>query len=293
MKEKSKREFLIVPNFGSKIHAIKISKTLIIFLTFFFIAGFLGYIIPFNTVTINEIEAVKNKNITEQNKKLIALVKPINRLIDNLNEEISIIEQKKNNVIEKLGVIIQPLVHSRKSKHSQINIDLLLKKINLYENQLKDFIVLILNNSDYLDSLPIRKPIRGDLIVSTYFGPQKEIFTQETKNHYGIDIITETGTPVIAPASGVVIKVEENSIWGKKITIKHNKDFSTVYAHLGSISVFSGKKVKAGEIIGTIGLSGVSSGPHLHYEILRNNVPINPLEIIMPDSTLSTVALLN
>jgi murein DD-endopeptidase MepM/ murein hydrolase activator NlpD len=107
-------------------------------------------------------------------------------------------------------------------------------------------------------------------------------FTSEKKMHYGLDYVAEEGTPVIATATGTVTRIENNPVWGIVIEISFGYEYRAVYAHLGSYLVSKGRTVKRGQIIGTIGMSGLSTGPHLHYEVLREGVRINPQEILFP-----------
>jgi murein DD-endopeptidase MepM/ murein hydrolase activator NlpD len=111
----------------------------------------------------------------------------------------------------------------------------------------------------------------------------KDPFTGDLKDHKGIDFSAKRGTPVIATASGVVDLVENHKYWGNRIRIKHRYGFSSVYAHLGTVNVRMDQKVKKGDEIGTIGLSGLTIGPHLHYEIRRHGTLIDPENYFFPE----------
>ncbi|MEM8887646.1 MAG: M23 family metallopeptidase, partial [Bacteroidota bacterium] len=95
--------------------------------------------------------------------------------------------------------------------------------------------------------------------------------------HFGIDLRAETGTPVIASASGTVVfaKTSEGG-YGKHIRLKHADGFETMYAQLSDMKVEAGQTVRQGEVIGLTGNSGASTGPHLHFEILKDNKRVNP-----------------
>ena len=94
--------------------------------------------------------------------------------------------------------------------------------------------------------------------------------------HKGLDIANSTGTPITTTASGIVIFAGWHAGYGKKVIIYHSDDYSTVYAHLSRISVEVGDEVSKGEIIGYMGSTGRSTGPHLHYEVYVGGVPRNP-----------------
>ena len=81
------------------------------------------------------------------------------------------------------------------------------------------------------------------------------------------------------------MRVEKDAVWGNRIVIAHADSISTVYAHLGTVSTASGRTVKRGEVIGTIGYSGLTTGPHVHYEILKNGVAVDPESFFYPGRT--------
>ena len=103
--------------------------------------------------------------------------------------------------------------------------------------------------------------------------------------HYGMDFSADTGTDIYATGDGTVIKTEEynNGGYGKLITIDHGFGFQTRYAHLSSIGVLEGSEIKRGDIIGKVGSTGLSAGPHLHYEVLKNGVHVNPINYFYND----------
>ena len=92
--------------------------------------------------------------------------------------------------------------------------------------------------------------------------------------HKGVDIALSRNTPVLATANGFVLKVDSNKRYGLHVVLKHDKGYKTLYAHLGKVIVKEGMKVKRGQIIGFSGSSGESTGPHLHYEVWKNDEPI-------------------
>ncbi|MBD1399378.1 M23 family metallopeptidase [Pelovirga terrestris] len=123
-------------------------------------------------------------------------------------------------------------------------------------------------------STPKGWPTRGWL--SSYFGKRKSPFTGRTVMHEGLDIAANTGTPVVAPADGIVARVTYSSTYGNKVVIDHGYGYQTLYAHNSRILVKVGQRVTRGERIAQVGNTGVSTGPHLHYEVHLNGVPIDP-----------------
>ncbi|HEY5609754.1 MAG TPA: peptidoglycan DD-metalloendopeptidase family protein [Thermoanaerobaculia bacterium] len=130
-----------------------------------------------------------------------------------------------------------------------------------------------------LSSTPSIAPVRG--VLTDGFGGRSDPFTGEPGTHTAIDISTATGQAVRAPADGIVVKAEWANGYGNVIYVTHGYGYSTRYGHLRTFSVKPGQRVKRGEILGHVGSTGRSTGPHLHYEVRVNGNPVNPLEYIL------------
>lgn len=116
--------------------------------------------------------------------------------------------------------------------------------------------------------------------VTSKFGYRVHPISGKWKGHTGVDLSAPIGTPVRAAASGVIQKASKYSGYGKYINIKHTASINTAYGHLSRISVRPGQHVHQGQIIGYTGNSGHSTGPHLHYEVIKNGKPVNPLMFV-------------
>ncbi len=130
-----------------------------------------------------------------------------------------------------------------------------------------------------LSSTPSIWPANG--WISSPFGVRRDPFTGRRRFHEGIDITNRIGAPVIAPADGIVTFAKRNGGYGKVIYISHGFGISTRYGHLNKIYVKVGQHVQRGDLIGLIGNTGRSTGPHLHYEVRINNKPVNPINFIL------------
>ena len=133
--------------------------------------------------------------------------------------------------------------------------------------------------SRMLSSTPSIAPVRG--ILTDGFGGRSDPFTREPGQHNAIDISSAVGQAIRAPADGIVVKAEWASGYGNVVYVSHGYGYSTRYGHLSSFAVRPGARVKRGEVIGYVGSTGRSTGPHLHYEVRVNNNPVNPLEYIL------------
>ncbi len=126
--------------------------------------------------------------------------------------------------------------------------------------------------------VPLGKPCRG--YISSYYGFRKDPFTKKRAFHAGIDIVGPYGEPVRATADGIVYRLGYQRGLGRYVKIRHKHGYITVYGHLCKYIVRRGERVKQGQIIGYLGNTGRSTGPHVHYEIRYWGRPINPLKYI-------------
>lgn len=133
--------------------------------------------------------------------------------------------------------------------------------------------------SQMLASTPSIVPVRG--ILTDGFGGRSDPFTGEKGNHGAVDISSAAGQPVRAPADGIVVKADWANGYGNVVYVSHGYGLSTRYGHLAKFNARPGQKVKRGDVIGFVGSTGRSTGPHLHYEVRVNGNPVNPLEYIL------------
>lgn len=121
-------------------------------------------------------------------------------------------------------------------------------------------------------------PVRG--WVTSAFGNRTSPFSGIVKFHEGMDIAAQTGTPVVAPADGVVIKAGFGTGYGNMVEISHGYGIRTIFAHNSRLNVKAGQRIKRGDVISYVGDSGSSTGPHLHYEVRVNGLPVNPVRYL-------------
>ena len=160
----------------------------------------------------------------------------------------------------------------------------LLDQVNYIDQTLKnrekqfDKLEITLNNLHLTDQIYISgKPVNGKHVwLSSPFGVRKDPFTGKLTQHNGVDIAAQVGMPIIATAAGVVTEASEHQGYGFLVEIQHGNGMVTRYAHAKSVSVSVGDIVSKGQKIATVGNTGRSTGPHVHYEVLKNGKPINP-----------------
>ena len=129
----------------------------------------------------------------------------------------------------------------------------------------------------------MKTPINGARLSSRY-GNRKHPILGYTKMHRGLDFAAPSGTPIFAAGDGIIEKAGWNGSYGKYIRIRHTGTYKTAYAHLSGFhkNIRIGKRVLQGKIIGYVGTTGRSTGPHLHYEVIKNNIQVNPMKIKLP-----------
>jgi len=128
------------------------------------------------------------------------------------------------------------------------------------------------------NSAPSLWPVEG--LVTGSFGERIDPFNGEGAFHSGVDIGSSYGAPIVAPADGVVTLTDNLGGYGKTIMISHGNGISTRYGHLSGFAVTAGQRVQRGDVIGYVGESGRSTGPHLHYEVRINDTPVNPYKYL-------------
>jgi len=125
-------------------------------------------------------------------------------------------------------------------------------------------------------SVPSRMPLEGAHMSSGY-GMRTHPVLGGRRAHAGIDLAAPTGTPIYATADGLISKAESFSSYGLFVSIEHGAELQTRYAHMSRIAVAPGQRVKKGDIIGYVGSTGRSTGPHLHYEVRIAGEAVNPV----------------
>jgi len=131
-----------------------------------------------------------------------------------------------------------------------------------------------LNDWMKLASAPSLWPLQGRIMSS--FGERTDPFNGEGAFHRGVDISGGYGQAIIAPADGVISEADIRNGYGKTITINHGHGYNTLFGHMSGFAVTVGQHVQRGDVIGYVGLSGRSTGPHVHYEVHINDVAVNP-----------------
>ena len=206
----------------------------------------------------------------------------LNALGDRLADEANIPDKEFN--FQELPPSGGPMMTKTLSQGKSLvemlaDISTLEADLALEEKQLKMLESLTLGhhieNTSYLSGRPITKGW-----LSSYFGVRKDPFNGRPAMHKGVDFAGKEDAPIIATASGVVTWADERYGYGKLIEVNHGKGMKTRYGHNKTLLVEVGDVVTKGQVIARMGSTGRSTGPHVHYEILRNNTQINPIKYV-------------
>jgi len=181
-------------------------------------------------------------------------------------------EELSNNVHENLVDLSETL-------------DELLARSKLQRESFSDLLAHLEEKKYLRAHTPSIAPVQGWFISG--FGYRIDPFTGQVKMHEGLDIAAPLGTPITAPANGVVRSVTNNKGFGLTLIIDHGYGFTTLYAHCQRIKVAKGARVKRGDVIAYVGNTGKSTGPHLHYEVHVAQVPRNPINYILTSQTIT------
>ncbi len=169
--------------------------------------------------------------------------------------------------------------HDRLMRKMHTHMDRIQQASSVQENSFATLLKSLKDKRNLLAATPSLRPTNG--WISSNFGYRVSPFTGRKEFHKGLDIATREGTPIISPADGVVTYSGNKWLMGNMITIDHGYGMLTRYGHIKELLKKKGDKVKRGEVIALVGNTGRSTGPHVHYEIRLNGVPVNPQKYIL------------
>ncbi len=156
------------------------------------------------------------------------------------------------------------------------------QEITSRERSLRELKKVLEDKRSLLASTPTIWPVSG--LITAGYGYRRSPFTGQRELHEGLDIAAALGTPIVATADGIVSFVGPLASFGNVVFINHGHGFTTFYAHTSSIRVKEGQSVKRGEVVASVGMTGRTTGPHVHYEVQVNGSTVNPLKYIVDTS---------
>jgi murein DD-endopeptidase MepM/ murein hydrolase activator NlpD len=181
---------------------------------------------------------------------------------------------------------IERATNSKLVVETDKKLDIISKRLYIQSKSYDEIITKALNKEQMLACLPAIQPVANTNLerTSSGFGYRMHPLYKIPQFHSGQDFAAPIGTEIYATADGTVEKVEVASWgYGKNIIIDHGFGFKTLYGHMNGFNVNLGQKVKRGQVIGFVGSTGLSTGPHVHYEVIKNGTKVNPVAYFFHD----------
>jgi murein DD-endopeptidase MepM/ murein hydrolase activator NlpD len=270
---------------------------IVLFLLSSALFGFLIFLLLINT---SYFETPKDKIQAREIEALALNYKVLNKKLDLMNEVLTAIENRDNNIY-RIYFNTSPISEEeRKAGFGGVNrykdlegfnnsdliesttkrVDILTKELVIQSKSLDEIVALAKQKEKLLAAIPAIQPVKNEDLkhMASGYGYRSDPFTKIRKFHYGMDFTARTGTPIYATGDGVVYKADASlSGYGNHIEINHGYGYKTLYAHLSKYKCRPGQRVKRGDIIGYVGSTGRSQAPHLHYEVFKGSERVNPL----------------
>lgn len=246
------------------------------------------------------------ENLRKENSALRSSYNILNRRLDNSLQVMTDIRNRDDNFY-RVMMQLDPMSRSQRyagldneARYKELQklpdgglVRLLTQRLDLFDRQLYAQSVSFdqlrdasEKQQDKIAHIPSVMPISiSDYTMSSGYGIRRDPIYGSSKFHAGLDFAAQTGTPVYATADGEVTVADRRSSYGNCIDISHGYNYLTRYAHLSKIMVKAGQSVKRGEVIGLVGSTGKSTGPHLHYEVRFKDEPQNPVNYYFMDLT--------
>lgn len=275
-------------------------------MTYVLVGLFFAMIIIFFAYTF--LDSPKELMLKRENAQLRAQYELVSRDLDQLESVLADLERRDDNIyrqilesepipqsVREAGVGgVNRYIHLEGYENSELvvrtrrRIDKLKKRLYVQSKSFDEVVELARNKEEMLASIPAIQPVPNKNLrrVASGYGYRIHPIYKVRKMHWGMDFSAPTGTEIFATGDGVVAKVVNSRRgYGKHVIIDHGYGYETLYAHMSKIDVRRGQKVKRGDVIGLVGNTGISSAPHLHYEVMKDGKKINPANFYFNDLT--------
>ena len=257
-------------------------------------------------IVFSFVDSPKEKSLKREKEELLAQYKILDNQINRLDEVLKNLENRDDNLyrvifesdpiassIRRAGSggsnryeNLQNMDNAELIINTSKKLDELSKAMYIQSRSYDEIENLAKNKMDMLASIPAILPVslsNKSVRFSSSFGYRIHPIYKTVKLHSGMDFSGPIGTPIHATGNGKVISASIKRGYGKCIEINHGFNYKTLYAHLDKYVVKPGQKIKRGDIIGYMGNTGQSTGPHLHYEVKKNDRPVNPINYYFND----------
>lgn len=254
------------------------------------------------------IDSPKEKQLKVDNAQLLSQYVILNKKLEQLAIVMEDVQHRDDNIYRVIFEAEPIAEEIRKAGFGGVNrykelegyndseliiktaekLDKLSKQLYIQSKSFDEVFEMAKKKEEMLASLPAIQPVSNiDLTrMASGFGNRTDPVYKTPKFHAGMDFTAPTGTPIYATGDGKIIRADRKSRgYGNHVRIEHGYGYVTLYAHMSKIAVKVGQKVKRGDVIGYVGNTGKSVGPHCHYEVRKNGTPINPVNFYFNDLT--------
>ncbi len=276
------------------------------FLTYF--AATLVLAVLYNLIFSAFFDTPKEKELMRENNQLELQYEMLNEQFDRVEKVLQDLQERDNNIYrvifetEPIPSSVRQAGYGGSDRYEELRnlenseliiktkqrLDNLSKKLYVQSKSYDEIISMAKNKEKMLSSIPAIMPVSNKDLTRTASGYGWRIHPiyKIRKFHEGMDFTAPTGTKLYATGDGVVEVVKSSKRgFGKRVVIDHGFGYKTRYAHLNEFNVRRGQKVKRGDVIGYVGSSGLSVAPHLHYEVMKGNQTVNPVDYYFNDLT--------
>lgn len=276
-----------------------------------FIAGIIfgiGVIIILLSTPKTYFQTPREKELVRENENLKLNFELLNEKMKKINLVLNEIKQRDNNIYRTIFEVdpipeevrlagyggadlyenISGFENSGLIKNSLSKAEQIEKQLVVQSKSFDEIVKLAKNKEKMLAHLPAIQPVENkDLTrMASGYGMRIHPILKTRRMHYGMDFTAKTGTPIYATGDGIVKHAGRKANgFGKHVVINHGYGYETLYAHMSKVAVKKGQKVKRGQVIGYVGNTGLSAGPHCHYEVHFNGKKVNPINYYYNDLT--------
>ena len=245
-----------------------------------------------NSPREKQLQAELNANSKELNRiqKDLALANEVLDIIESRDEDLYravLYAEKFPDQLRQMGTggsdryaYLSGVSNEELIKSTSVQMDKLEKRLNAQSISFRELLQLAKGKEKLLACVPAIQPVRNSDLkrIASGYGYRIDPIYKTRRMHSGMDFTAKRGTEVYVTGDGVVELIEKKKWgYGKSIVINHGFGYKTRYAHLSAFKIIQGQKVKRGELIGLVGSTGKSTGPHLHYEVIKNGEKVNPI----------------
>jgi len=245
------------------------------------------------------LDSPKERALKQENEQYRIQIKYLNKKVNELGGMLTELQQRDANIYRAIFEAEPIDMQANKTNASEADryrnlegfdnatelialnkkIDNLSRLVSLQSKSFDELSVLAKNKTEFLASIPAIQPVSNEDLtrIASGYGYRIHPIFKTHKFHAGIDFTAPKGTPIYATGNGVVSVAENGSGYGNHVIIKHGFGYASLYAHMSRIKARVGQKVTRGELIGYVGSTGTSTAPHVHYEVMKGENKVNPI----------------